>query len=162
TTATVSGANCPRMMIWDESKSRFFELELDAVQDEGSNIYKLTIDGNPTDWTPVVGQFVCPAMERRDIVALAVESYFDEVGPGQLFDLNNDVRGGRCVRFVEESEELPSSIGSAIGTRVREALGGASSNGVVASISKTSPSYPTQLTSGPKKLVAGKFAIYEV
>ena len=84
-------------------------------------------------------------MARAAIVDQATEDYFDEIGPGDFFDIEQDNRGGRCVRFPETGDEFPARAGATLATRIIEALGGSSADGILQSISLAEPSYPTDL-----------------
>ncbi len=162
--ATLSGANAPHIMLWKETTSRFVVMQVDSIEDLGSNVFRVTLDAEPSDITPAIGMIVCPDVARRDIIAQAVETYFDGLGPGHLFDLDNDSRGGRCVRFPDVSEEYPYRAGSAVATRVIEALGGSSADAELASISLAEPTYPApeDLILGPNMLTLGKVGVFEI
>lgn len=160
--ATLSGADAPNMMIWDDTVSRFVKLNVDSVEHLGGTLYEVTLLGIPDDFPPTVGMFVSPDMSRRDSVSGAVENYFDKLGPGNLFDPDTDVRGARCVRFPEFADEFPFRAGSTVTTRITEALGGTGADAVLEDISQTEPSYPSDLMDGPNMLTLGKLGIYEI
>jgi hypothetical protein len=111
-----------------------------------------------------VGQRVSPALKdtRAAVVQEAITAYFDGLGPGELYDLDQDVRGGRGGRFPSAVEERPFRAGSVLAIRVIEALGGSSADGELADISQTIPSYPTNLMLGPNMLVCGHVGLYEI
>lgn len=157
--ATLSGANAPQLMVWNEARSEWVKLAVTSVQDLGSSVYRVVLSANP-NFTLAVGQVVSPDVGRRAIIAGAVVEYFDELGPGDLFDTSVDPRGGRCVRFPRITEEHPFRAGAAVATRAIEALGGTASDATLASISLSTPSYPAVITSGPNMLVPGTVGVY--
>lgn len=166
--ATLVGAAAPRLMLWDQTRSRFAVCSVASIQDLGSSVYRVLLNAAPTvNDTPVTvttGQRVSPAMDesRQPIVAKAIEEYFDTLGPGDLFDVQNDPRGGRCVRFPSLQEDKPARAGAVLATRVIEALGGASSDALLAGMSVTQPSYPTNLVLGPNMITCGHVGVYEL
>jgi hypothetical protein len=161
--ATLSGASAPRVMLWNRAASQFVSCAMTSVQDLTGSVYRILLAAPPAGGVSV-GQRVSPAMaaSRHAIVSRAIESYFDELGPGELFDLPSDVRGGRCVRFVSAIEEKPFRAGAIVATRVIEALGGSAADGALASISQTVPTYPSNLMAGPNMLVCGHVGVYEI
>jgi hypothetical protein len=156
---TLSGANAPSLMLWNEARSEFDVLSVDSVEDLGSNDYRVVLTAPPESGSGVtVGQIVSPAAARNAVVAGAIEDYFDDLGPGDLFDVTTDPRGGRCVRFPSVLEEYPFRAGAVVATRVLEALGG--TDATLESISQTTPTYPANLALGPNMLVLGTVGIY--
>lgn len=155
--ATLSGADAPQLMVWDEDSSAFVELNVASVEDLGSSSYRVQLASAPSV-TLATGQVVSPDLSRRAVIAQAVAAYFDERGPGDLFDITADPRGARTVRFP--SDTFPARAGSEVAVRVIAALGGVGSDATLASISKTAPSYPSDLSTGPRLLTLGKLAVY--
>lgn len=162
--ATATGDNIPAMMLWDEDTSRFVSIANDvlSVEDLGSNVFEVTTNGVLTEVTPALNMIVCPDIGRRDIIAEAVEAYFDTLGPQEMFDVDNDSRGGRCVRFPEATDEKPYRAGATVATRVIEALGGSSADAVLDFISLTEPTYPSHPSEGPNMLTLGTFGVYPI
>lgn len=163
--ATLTGTNAPRMMLWNADATGFASLAVVSVQDLGSHVYRVLLSGPPalpngTLFDVAVGQWISPDAARRAVVAQSVSDYFDELGPGELFDITTDVRGGRCQRFP--ADESPSRAGATLATRIIEALGGSTADGALANISATTPAYPSLVTNGPSLLVAGRFATYPI
>lgn len=161
--ATLTGSNCPRMMLWHQATSRFDSLSISQIVDQGSNVFRVTLTGAPVH-TVAIGQVVSPEIARetaadQQIVSRTIEEYFDELGPTQLFDTTADPRGSRCVRFPRVTEERPFRAGSAVATRVMEALGGTSAD-AIATLSRVEPDFPTTLTNGPNMLTLGKVGCY--
>jgi hypothetical protein len=157
--ATLSGVSAPQMMVWNPGASEWEKLAIASVEDLGSNVYRVLLSA-PASFDLAIGQIVSPDMVRRAVVQGAVTEYFDELGPGNLFDLNADARGARCVRFPRAVEERPFRAGAVLAARMIEALGGSASDATLASMSLTEPTYPTDLSLGPKMLVAGTAGIY--
>lgn len=163
-------SRAPKMMLWDRATSRFATLSVAQIDDLGAaNEFSVRLTAPPQfangdSMTVAVGQVVSPAMQsaRHEIVSKAIEAYFDELGPGDLFDMQTDPRGGRCVRFPRADEERPFRAGAVVATRVIEALGGSAADGVLASMSVTTPSFPTNLMQGPNMVVPGHVGVYEL
>lgn len=158
--ATLTGDDAPQMMVWDEARSEFVELAISSVEDLGSNVFRILLSAAPATMTLAVNQIVSPLVPRHAIVSEALTDYFDELGPGDLFDVTTDPRGARGLRFPDVSEERPFRAGAVAATRVIEALGGSASDATLDSISLTEPSYPTDLTDGPNMLVPGTVGVY--
>jgi hypothetical protein len=159
--ATLTGVNAPKLMLWNEAKTEWQALSVSSVQDLGGNAYRVLLS-SPPNFTIAVNQFVSPDVARRAIVSATIQEYFDQLGPGELFDTSIDPRGGRCVRFPFATEERPYRAGAVIASRIIESLSGSSADGVLASMSATVPTYPTNLTLGPNMLVPGQVGIYEL
>lgn len=164
--ATLTGDNAPALMLWNEAQSRFIRLNVASVEDLGSNEYHVLLGSSPQalvgDFTVAEGQLVSPETERRDVIAQSIERYFDELGPAQLFDLEEDPRGGRTVRFPDVADEYSFRAGATVATRVIEDMGGSAANAVLEHISKTEPDYSDDLLDGPHMLTLGKVGIYEI
>jgi hypothetical protein len=161
--AALSGASAPQMMLWSRDQSRFLPLSVDTVTDLGGSVFRVQLTAQP-DGGVQVGQRISPALKdtRAALVQNAITAYFDGLGPGELFDLDEDVRGGRGGRFPGAVEEQPFRAGAVLATRVIEALGGSSADGELADISQTIPTYPTNLMLGPNMLVCGHVGLYEI
>jgi hypothetical protein len=160
----VLGGVAPKLMLWDKANTRFAVASVYNIQDLGSSQYRVILNSLPDGLTPDVGMRVSPALDDNSakIVSQAIRDHFDALGPGELFDLDNDDRGGRCVRFVPAAEEKPYRAGALVATRVIEALGGTAADAELDSISQTVPSYPTNVLNGPNMLVCGHVGIYEL
>jgi hypothetical protein len=158
--ATLNAPNAPRLMVWDEAQSRWCEILVSSVQDLTGGLYDVVCTGTLPAMTLAVGQWVSPQTKYAPYIASSLEEYFDELGPGELFDIAVDARGGRCTRFPSMSEERPSKVTAILSTRVTEALGGVEAN--LASVGPTAPSYPADPQNGPHMLTLGKVAVYEL
>lgn len=147
------------LMVWDTSSSSFEALNVSTVEDLGTGQYRVIL-GTPPTKTLAVGDWISPAMARRDALAAAVSAYFDELGPGEVIDLESDERSTRAFRNPVTAEEYPSRAGQNIVTVLSEALGSPVSDGTLSSISVSTPSLPTDPVDGPNLIVAGRFAVY--
>src|SRR5262249_15137336 len=158
--STLAGIDAPHLMIWNQALSAFESLAVSSVQDLGSNQYRVMLSSPPTA-TVATGVIISPDMRRRAIVSQAVSDYFDELGPGDFFDIDTDPRGSRTIRFPF-TDEIPTRAGALVASRVTDALGGAGSDVELASISQTAPTFPTFYTDGPNMLVPGKLGVYRI
>jgi hypothetical protein len=159
--ATLTAPNVPAIMIWNPAKSAWELLKIASIVDTGSNHYTVNLVAAPS-FTVLPGCFVSPATPLASIIAQAITEYFDELGPGDFFDVTTDPRGQRCVRFPANVDLWPTQAGADIVTDVLAALGGTTANGQLASISKTVPSFQPSLQNGPFMLTPGNVGIYSV
>lgn len=159
-TALPTGVTAPRMMIWNEADSRWEELDVDEVTSFGGGEYTVTL-ASPVGFVIAVGDYVSPFTERATLIAETIESYFDGLGPGEVV-ASTDIRFHRAYRFPLPTEEYAQRAGSALGSRISEALGVNAADVVIASISPTTPTIPTTITDGPNQITCGKMAIYSV
>lgn len=152
-----------QLMLWRPDVMAFAVCAAATVTDLGGSLFSVVLPSPPAGGV-TIGQRVSPSMSeaRSTIVATTIRDYFDSLGPGELFDTANDSRGGRCVRVPAVTEERPFRAGSLVATRVIEALGGSAADGVLADISQTVPTYPTNLMNGPNMLVCGHVGIYDL
>lgn len=157
--ATLIGSDAPGIMLWNTDKSRWEKLSVGSIEDLGGSVFEVTLTA-PPPFTIAPNAWVSPNAVRRLDIAVALEQYFDELGPGDFFDVNIDPRGGRCRRFPDPLEEKPYRAGAIAAQRVIEALGDTASGAELASMSKTSPGFQTALQLGPKMLTLGRVAIY--
>ena len=96
---------------------------------------------------------------RTRVLALAVERYFDSLGPGEVVEAS-DPRFVRAARFPDPVERYPYRAGSAILSTLQAALVGTLTSGELLAISATVPTVPSDPASGPGMLVAGHVAVY--
>ena len=89
-----------------------------------------------------------------------VMRYFDERGPGEVVDLDEDDRAHRAYRFPEPHEELPYRAGSTVTTRLGDALGLALADAELISASVTTPTLPATVIEGPSQVTLGNVAVY--
>ena len=157
--ALPAGVTAPALMIWNAGTSRFESLAVQSVSSFGGGQYTVTLSQQPATEVAVDG-YVSPDTERRDQIAESVEVYFDERGPGEIIDLNNDKRSHRAFRFPKPFEEWPQLAGSGIATALQDALGVALASADLISMSVTSPSLPSDPVLGPSMITLGKLAVY--
>ncbi len=160
-TLPLTGINAPQLMLWDENASKFEKLNVTSVAFISTNLYEITLSAVPT-FAITTGAVVSPYTDRLAVIAGALETYFDQLGPGELVDLSTDVRAARAYRFPTSSEEYPQRAGAAIVTPVLDALGGAAGDGDLAAISQTVPAVPANITDGPNQLTLGKVGVYDL
>jgi hypothetical protein len=156
--ATLAGSSAPALMVWNAARSAFEKLSVSSIQDLGGNAYRVVLTAPPAA-TLAPGSWISPQADRSPLVAQAVNNYFDALGPGEIVDQQNDIRGGRCVRFPFAAE-IPYRSGAGIANSIIDALGGSSAEAEMTFMAKTTPSLPVLFTNGPKMLVPGRFAIY--
>lgn len=155
--ALPSGVTAPSMMRWNASTSRFEQLSVSSVTAAGAGLYDvvLSVSSGVT-----AGDFISPDTSRRTLIAEAIESYFDERGPGEVVDLDTDDRAHRAYRFPEPHEELPYRAGSTVTTRLGDVLGLALADSELISATVTTPSVPATPLDGPSQVTLGKVAVY--
>ena len=157
--ATLDAPNAPELMVWHSTKSKFEKLQVQSVTDLGSHLFRAVLS-NRASFDLVSGDVISPYMARHSVVTASIVAYFDELGPGDLFDVESDSRGGRCVRFPRYSEQRPCRIGQAIATRIIDDMGGSSADALVSYMPTISPGYPDSVSDGPRMLVSGKIGVY--
>lgn len=149
------------LMVWDVASSRFEALNVDTVEDLGAGVYRVILLSAPTH-TLALGDWISPAMTRRDSLAEAAESYFDSLGPGELVELETSSLAVRAFRRPSPNEERPYRAGATLLTFLREGLGASLADSSLASISDTVPDVPADPIDGPNMLTLGKFAVYDL
>jgi uncharacterized phage protein gp47/JayE len=158
---TLSGANAPRIMVWDVATSRFEKLLVTSITSAGANNYDVVLTQAPNH-VLAIGDWISPDMARRVKVAEAAEAYFDSLGPGEVVNLATDVRADRAARFPDPAEEAPSKGGQAIVATISDVLGYTLAAGSLFSMSITAPPLPADVVLGPAKLTLGKFAVFDL
>lgn len=158
--ATLAGVLAPSVMVWNKARTEFEKLSISSITDLGSSTFHFLLTAPPS-FTIGSGDWISPSMDRRAIVSQAVADYFDALGPGEVVDQVNDVRGGRCTRFPF-TDEIPFRAGAVLANSIIGALGGSTADAELASISLTVPSFPGVMRNGPNMLVPGKFAVYPI
>jgi uncharacterized phage protein gp47/JayE len=154
-----SSATDVHVMVWVATTSSFESLAVASVTDLGAGIYRVQLVTPPAH-TLAVGDWVSPDMTRRDVLAAAVSTYFDSLGPGEVIDLATDERGSRAYRNPVPSEEYPQRAGQGVVSIVSEALGTPIADATLASVSAATPTLPIDPVLGPSLLVAGRFGVY--
>lgn len=149
------------LMVWDVPSSRFVTLQVASVEDMTGGVYRVTLSA-PSSHTIAVGDWISPATLQRDSLALAVEAYFDSLGPGEVVTLSTDVLAPRAFRRPLPSEEYPSRAGQSLISFIAEALGAVQSDATLTDISVQTPTVPADPVNGPQRVTLGKFAAYEL
>ncbi len=180
--AVLSNPDAPLMMLFNREVSRFAggssalgtALEVLSVTDPspgGTIIRTFTIvlgqeplmfDANGVArTTPViqVGDRLSPFTDRATIIAEALESYFDSLGPGEVV-LSSDPRAVRAARQPRSSDKFPIRAGQALIGDVLDALGGTAADGELSLISRNDPDLPTNITDGPNMVTFGDTNIF--
>lgn len=156
-TSLPAGVTAPSLMRWNESTSRFESLSVSSVSSLGAGLYAVTLSVSSS---VAVGDYISPDTAKRLTIAEAIESYFDERGPGEVVDLDEDDRAHRAYRFPEPHEELPYRAGSTVTTRLGDALGLALADAELISASVTTPTLPATVIEGPSQVTLGNVAVY--
>jgi hypothetical protein len=156
---SLAGDDAPNIMVWDDEWSRFERLLVDTIEKAGTTV-TITLTEAPSNLTLAEGQRISPYTELRETVAKAAEGYFDELGPGELFDTTTDPRGSRARRYPFRTEKYPSHAGQLIVTRIVDALGALAPDGQLVSVSESDPDYPDDVVDGPRMLTLGHLSIY--
>jgi uncharacterized phage protein gp47/JayE len=147
----------PHLMRWNATTSRFESLTVTSVTSAGGGNYDVVLS---VAATVLVGDYISPDTSKRVLIATAIESYFDERGPGEVVDLATDERAHRAYRFPEPNEELPQRAGSTVTTKIGDTLGLALADSELISASSTTPAVPANPILGPAQMTIGKVAIY--
>jgi hypothetical protein len=153
------GVTAPKLMVWDDTLSRFESLAVESVNAATPVTLVVTLL-HPPNKNLAAGDVICPDTSLRDLIGETIESYFDSLGPGEVLNLATDPRGHRALRYPRPNEELPFRAGSSITSWLGDALGFALSNTQLLSISKTAPSIPTSPILGPRLLTVGRVGVY--
>lgn len=158
--SSLSGANAPQMMAWNKVASRWEKLVVSSVAEAPAGTYTVTLSSAPS-FTLAVGTWISPYTDLHEQIAETVEAYFDELGPGELVEVDADVRGARAFRFPRPGRLFPFRVGAALPTRVQDALGSAVVD-ASAAYSRNEPDLPTDLVDGPNMLTLGRLRIVEL
>lgn len=153
----LEGANAPQMMVWDDGRSRFEQLDIQKVEDTGPTI-KITLNSAPVK-TLAVGDRISPFTDRLDVIGEAIERSFDSLGPGEVV-ADTDSRADRAARFPATEDEFPTRATQQVAAEVVESLGGVASAGELSRISRTTPDLPVSVTDGPSMVTLGKVNLY--
>lgn len=157
--ALPTGVTKPAMMMWNRATWRFEKLDIATVTKTAAFTWRLQLN-TPPSFDVMVGDLVSPDTERRSLIDLAIENYFDELGPGEVIDLQNDDRAHRAFRFPVPEEERQYRAGSAITVWVTEALGVNTADVLLHSITQSVPTPPYYVIQGPNLLAADRVAVY--
>jgi hypothetical protein len=146
------------MMLWNVATSRFEELSVSSVTTSG-NTATIVLNTAPS-FTIAEDDTLSPYTDRLTVIAEACEDYFDELGPGQVVDLDTDTRAVRAARYPPITQDFPSRAGQAILSRLIDALGGVSPDAELTNITRNEPDIPSQVIDGPNQVTLGYVNIY--
>jgi hypothetical protein len=157
--ASLTGADAPQLMVWDETNSAFVELDVKTVTDSGLSV-EVELNAAPTTYVVATGDILSPYTDREAIVSSALTAYFDELGPGEVVDLDTDPRAARAFRYPPPSQQFPSRAGELVISRLIDALGGVAPDASLPSISRNEPDLPGDIVDGPNIVTLGEVGIY--
>jgi hypothetical protein len=151
----------PRLMIWNDDTTAFEELNVSSVVlTTPPNTYTVTLAAPHAGKTIELGDYISPDTLRRADIGLAVQDYFDTLGPGEVVDLNLDVRGARAFRRVEPEIRSGYFAGSRVLEYLREELGVSLIREELSIVAPASPALPVSVSLGPSMLVPGMVGVY--
>jgi uncharacterized phage protein gp47/JayE len=155
-----TGVNLPRLMIWDNTFSRFHELPITTISNTGVNEYRIQLATGVAYVS--IGAYISPYTDQHEGIARSVEQYFDTLGPGEIIDPSTSLLAHRAYRFPRTSEEYPNRVNARLTSSLLEALGGAAGDADLANATVAAPSVPVSVTSGPEMLVLGQLGVYDI
>lgn len=163
TTTSEPPSSTSAIMVWHRSISRWEELLVSSISDAGGGTaWNVVLSSAPQKAAITTGEYVSPTLRQPLLFALAVERYFDSLGPGEVIDTTVDGRAPRAARFPDPVEAWPYRAGAAIFTSIELSLSGSIVNGQLLAISSTEPTLPLDPTDGPRMLVCGHVGVYPV
>jgi hypothetical protein len=157
--ASLVGPNAPSLMLWDQENSVFEKLSVLSVADIGSDTFTVTLSAAPT-MTIATGQRLSPYTDRHETIADAIRDYFDQLGPGEVVDLDTDPRAHRAWRFPPMNERYAARAGQKIISHLIDALGDTASDASLDEISRNEPDLPGDLVDGPNIVTLGHVGLY--
>lgn len=172
--AVLAGSDSPKLMLFNREVSRWVQLDVASITDSnpGSTVprlFTIVLNAEPVMYdaainpraTPVVhvSDRLSPFTDRKDILAEAIEAYFDSLGPGEAV-LSTDPRFARAARQPRPSQEAPIRAGQAILSYVISALGGTAADAELTYISRNEPDVPTNITDGPNMVTFGHINVF--
>lgn len=155
--ASLSGPDAPAVMIWNDSISRFERLLVDTITDNGAT-KTITLTAAPQT-TIQVGDRISPYTDRLTVIAEALESFFDTLGPGEVLT-ENDQRFARGARQPRPAVKFPFRAGQPLVSVLTDALGGVATDSELSVISRTEPDVPANVVDGPNMVTLGQVTIY--
>jgi uncharacterized phage protein gp47/JayE len=157
--ALLSGADAPQMMLWNPLTSRWVLLDVDEVSDDGGNEFTVTLN-SVSSMTIAEGNRLSPYTEQLVSIAEATENYFDELGPGEVVDMDEDTRAARVARYPRPTSYYPYRAGQVMLARLIEALGGVTADAELSFISRSVPDLPGDIADGPNIITLGNLSIF--
>jgi hypothetical protein len=158
---TASGVNAPKLMLWDRTTSKFFELDVASVTNTTGNNHTIVLNTAPQGLTIATGQVLSPLNRKAVALGNAFQAFFDELGPGELVPAT-DARYVRAKRYPYAENEYPTHAGQNIISRLDDYLGGAVTGAELKYSSLTNPVVPSEQTIvlGPYMLALGQVGVY--
>lgn len=160
-TALPLGVTAPKLMAWDVATSSFEQLNVTGVSEFAPGVFNVSLASAPA-MALAPGVMISPYTELASTIADTVQTYFDDLGPGEVIDVSStstDPRRARAWRFVPPNEEYPYRAGAGIVSYLQDALLGSFVDGRPESVSQAFPPIPSDPAIGPGLLVAGKVMI---
>jgi len=172
--AALASPNEPKMMLFNREVSRWVQLDVASITDPtpggpGGRDFTIVLNTEPVMYddaivprvTPViqVGDRLSPYTDRLTIIAEAIETYFDSLGPGEVI-ASDDVRFARAARQPRPSVQYPIRAGQAILSVLIDALGGTAADAELTSISRNEPDLPTNVVDGPNLVTFGHTNVF--
>jgi len=157
--ASLTGDDAPQLMLWNESQSRFIQLDVLTVTDTGGDIFTIELSAAPSGYTIATGDRISPYTAQMLSIAEACEEYFDGLGPGEVID-STDPRSARSLRFPRATEQYPSRAGEVVLSRVVDALSGVAADASLPYQSLNSPNLPGDVIDGPNMVTLGNLSVF--
>lgn len=154
----LTGADAPSMMLWNKVLSRWELLDVASVSASGTT-HTVTLNQAPS-FTLATGDRLSPYSDRLTVIAEALEDYFDTLGPGEVIDLDTDIRAARALRYPRPSQQSPIRAGQAMLAPLIEALGGLAPDAELTYISRNEPDLPGDISDGPNIVTLGDVNIH--
>lgn len=161
--ALPSGVTQPQIMVWNAATSRWIKLIVQSVQFVSGTLYNITLSQAPSGYTIAINDFISPYTERAEPLAVAIEEFFDSLGPGEIIDVSTasaDPRRPRAARFPKPTEEYPMRCGTNVLTYIKDAFGSGIADLDLVTNTVSVPPLPTDPNNGPHRIVAGSIGIY--
>jgi hypothetical protein len=156
----LQGEDLPSIMLWDDTTSRFEQLDILSLIRTTTTNYAVALSNAPSK-TLAIGDILSPANNRALAIAESFEDYFDELGPSELVS-SDDPRYVRAARFPRPDQEYPIRAGQGVIARLDDQLGGALADAELQYISQNAPTLPSEyeIIAGPNILTLGRVGIY--
>jgi len=150
----------PSLMAWNLATSRWESLLVSQVERTSATNFTITLSSAPSFTMPATVT-ISPDTARRDVIAKAIESYVDNIGPGEVVDIDTDPRAAMAFRRPTTSEKRGHTFGSAVANGVGSALGLGLVDVALTRNTVSTPSIPVDAGAGPKKITLGEVGVYK-
>jgi hypothetical protein len=150
----------PQLMIWNRALSEFERLNVVSVTEITPSVrYDVVLSSAPL--APLTeGAAISPYSARLSSIAAGIEAYFDRLGPGEVVDLDTDIRASRAFRHPTPDVDYPQRLAADIVDYIREALGGSLGASSIVYPAVLDPVPVASISEGPYFLVAGDVGVY--